>query len=92
MSDGFAYLDIIFFAMVAAFITRMAVWSGMMGGGRGRDNGPPVFLIVLHQEQTSQALIHLRARAHVRVWVIPVRPRAISHFELVHVFATVTDG
>ena len=36
-----------FFAMVAAFITRMAVWSGMMGGGRGRDNGPPVFLIVL---------------------------------------------
>jgi len=36
-----------FFAMVAAFITRMALWSGMMGGGRGRDNGPPVFLIVL---------------------------------------------
>jgi len=36
-----------FFAMVAAFITRMAVWSGMMGGGRNREGGPPVFLIVL---------------------------------------------
>ncbi len=36
-----------FFAMVAAFITRMAVWSGMMGGGRSREGGPPVFLIVL---------------------------------------------
>jgi heat shock protein HtpX len=35
-----------FFAMVAAFITRMAVWSGMMGG-RSREGGPPVFLIVL---------------------------------------------
>jgi heat shock protein HtpX len=36
-----------FFAMVAAFITRMAVWSGMMGGGRSREGGPPVFLIIL---------------------------------------------
>ena len=37
-----------FFAMVAAFITRMAVWSGMMGGrGGNREGGVPVFLIVL---------------------------------------------
>jgi heat shock protein HtpX len=36
-----------FFAMVAAFITRMAVWSGMMGGDRNREGGAPVFLIVL---------------------------------------------
>lgn len=34
-----------FFAMVAAFITRMAVWSGMLG--RSREGGAPVFLIVL---------------------------------------------
>jgi heat shock protein HtpX len=41
-----------FFAMLAAFITRMFLWSGMFGGfggGNNRDNnnGPPVWLIVL---------------------------------------------
>jgi len=40
-----------FFAMLAAFITRMFLWTGMfggMGGGnRDNNNGPPVWLIVL---------------------------------------------
>jgi len=45
-----------FFAMLAAFITRMFLWTGMFGGfggGMGGDNrgnnnnGPPVWLIVL---------------------------------------------
>src|SRR6185369_9994814 len=41
-----------FFAMLAAFITRMFLWTGMFGGfggGNNRDNnnGPPVWLIVL---------------------------------------------
>jgi heat shock protein HtpX len=44
-----------FFAMMAAFITRMFLWTGMfggfgggMGGGnRDNNNGPPVWLIVL---------------------------------------------
>jgi heat shock protein HtpX len=35
-----------FFAMVAAFITRMAMWSGMFGG-RSREGGAPAFLIIL---------------------------------------------
>jgi heat shock protein HtpX len=36
-----------FFAVLAGLLTRFALYSGMFGGGRGRDNGPPVFLIVL---------------------------------------------
>jgi heat shock protein HtpX len=36
-----------FFAMVAGLLARWALYSGMFGGGRSRDNGPPVFLIVL---------------------------------------------
>ena len=63
-----------------------------------RSSAPPdgqrqrVLFGVPHQEQTSQALVHLRARAHVRVRVIPVRPRAIGDLELVDVLATVADG
>jgi heat shock protein HtpX len=35
-----------FFSMVASYITQMALWSGMFGGGRDREGGAPVFLIV----------------------------------------------
>jgi heat shock protein HtpX len=35
-----------FFSMVASYITQMAMWSGMFGGGRDREGGAPVFLIV----------------------------------------------
>src|SRR4051812_35234925 len=37
-----------FFAMLAGMLTRWMMWTGMLGGGRDRDNnGPPVWLIVL---------------------------------------------
>jgi heat shock protein HtpX len=35
-----------FFSMVASYITHMAMWGGMMGG-RNREGGPPIFLIVM---------------------------------------------
>jgi heat shock protein HtpX len=35
-----------FFSMVASYITHMAMWSGMLGGGRDREGGAPAFLIV----------------------------------------------
>ena len=36
-----------FFSMVASYITQMAMWSGLFGGGDRREGGAPVFLIVL---------------------------------------------
>jgi heat shock protein HtpX len=37
-----------FFSMLAAFLMRMGLWTGMMGGGRNRDSGgAPAFLIML---------------------------------------------
>ena len=36
-----------FFAMLAALLTRMMLFTGMLGGGRRNDNGPPVWLIVM---------------------------------------------
>ena len=37
-----------FFAMLAGLLTRFGIYSGMFGGGRGRDNNSvPVWLIVL---------------------------------------------
>src|SRR5918999_3839958 len=35
-----------FFSMVASYITHMAMWSGMFGGGRDREGGAPAFLII----------------------------------------------
>jgi heat shock protein HtpX len=35
-----------FFSMLASYVAQMAMWGGMMGG-RGRDSGTPVFLIVM---------------------------------------------
>jgi heat shock protein HtpX len=36
-----------FFAMLAALLTRFGMFSGMFGGGRSRDGGTPVWLVVL---------------------------------------------
>src|SRR5829696_8372958 len=36
-----------FFSMVASYITQMAMWGGMFGGGRRDDNGTPIYLIVM---------------------------------------------
>jgi heat shock protein HtpX len=36
-----------FFAMLAAFLTRMGMFGGMFGGGRSRDGGAPAWLIIL---------------------------------------------
>ena len=36
-----------FFAMLAGLLTRFGIYGGMFGGDRGRDSGPPVWLIVL---------------------------------------------
>jgi heat shock protein HtpX len=36
-----------FFAMLAAMLTRFGMYAGMFGGGRNRDNGPPVWLIMM---------------------------------------------
>jgi heat shock protein HtpX len=35
-----------FFAMLAALLTRFGIYGGMFGGGRSRDGGTPVWLIV----------------------------------------------
>src|SRR3954449_10569053 len=35
-----------FFAMLAAMLTRFGIYGGMFSGGRDRDNGPPVWLIM----------------------------------------------
>jgi heat shock protein HtpX len=35
-----------FFAMVAAMLMRFGMYSGMFGGGRSREGGPPVWLIM----------------------------------------------
>jgi heat shock protein HtpX len=35
-----------FFAMVAAMLMRFGMYSGMFGGGRNREGGPPVWLIM----------------------------------------------
>jgi heat shock protein HtpX len=37
-----------FFAMLAALLTRIGLWSGMFGGGnRDNNNGPPVWIVVM---------------------------------------------
>jgi heat shock protein HtpX len=36
-----------FFAMLAALLTRFGIYGGMFGGGRSRDGGTPVWLVVL---------------------------------------------
>ncbi len=53
-----------FFAMLAGVLTRFALYSGMLGGGRGRDsNGPPIWLIVLVVSIATYAISFLLIRA-----------------------------
>jgi heat shock protein HtpX len=52
-----------FFAMCAALLTRIAMYSGMLGGGRDRDsNGPPIWLIVLVVSVVTYALSYVLIR------------------------------
>ncbi len=52
-----------FFAMIAAMITRFGLYAGMFGGGnRGRDNGPPVWLIMLVVSIVVYALSYVLIR------------------------------
>jgi heat shock protein HtpX len=52
-----------FFAMVAGLITRFAVYGGMFGGGRNRDGGVPVWLIVLVVSIVTYFISYLLIRA-----------------------------
>jgi heat shock protein HtpX len=36
-----------FFSMLAAFLMRMGMWTGMFGGGRNREGGAPALLIMI---------------------------------------------
>ena len=60
--------------------------------GRARGQRERVFLFVSNDDQCREPLIHLRAGPHMRVRVIPIGPRAIADFELVHVLAAGADG
>jgi heat shock protein HtpX len=52
-----------FFAMIAAFLTRVGLYSGMFGGGRSRDNnGAPVWLIILVVSVVTYALSYVLIR------------------------------
>ena len=52
-----------FFAMCAALLSRIAMYSGMFGGGRDRDsNGPPIWLIVLVVSVVTYALSYVLIR------------------------------
>ena len=52
-----------FFAMCAAMLTRISMYSGMLGGGRGRDsNGPPIWLIVMVVSIVTYAVSYVLIR------------------------------
>jgi heat shock protein HtpX len=51
-----------FFAMLAAILTRIGLYSGMFGGGRRNDNGPPVWLIVMVVSILTYALSFILIR------------------------------
>src|SRR3954453_22191554 len=52
-----------FFAMLAALLTRMGMYGGMFGGGgRDRDNGPPIWLIVFVVSILTYILSYLLIR------------------------------
>jgi heat shock protein HtpX len=49
-----------FFSMLAAFLMRMGMWTGMMGGGRSRDSGgAPAFLIMIVVSLITYVLSYL---------------------------------
>jgi heat shock protein HtpX len=52
-----------FFAMVAGMLTRFAMYGGMFGGGRSRDSGPPVWLIVMLVSIVTYFLSYILIRA-----------------------------
>jgi heat shock protein HtpX len=51
-----------FFAMLAALLTRFGIYGSMFGGGRDRDNGPPVWLIVTLVAIVTYALSYILIR------------------------------
>ncbi|MFN2468190.1 MAG: zinc metalloprotease HtpX [Gaiellaceae bacterium] len=51
-----------FFAMLAALVTRFGLYAGMFGGGRSRDSGPPVWLIVMLVSIVTYALSFILIR------------------------------
>ena len=74
-------------ARVEPAILQHAQELGVARGQRQR-----VLFGIAHQEQARQALVHLRARSHVRMRVVPVGARAIGDLEVVDVLATGADG
>jgi heat shock protein HtpX len=52
-----------FFAMLAGLLTRFGLYSGMFGGGRDRNGGLPVWLIVLVVSIVTYVLSFLLIRA-----------------------------
>ena len=52
-----------FFAMVAGMLTRFAMYGGMFGGGRSRDSGPPIWLIVMVVSLVTYFISYLLIRA-----------------------------
>jgi heat shock protein HtpX len=51
-----------FFAMLAALLTRFGMYAGMFGGGRSRDSGPPVWLIMMLVSIVVYALSYVLIR------------------------------
>jgi heat shock protein HtpX len=48
-----------FFSMLAAFMVRMGMWTGMMGGGRNRDGGAPAILIMIAVSLVTYVLSYI---------------------------------
>ena len=51
-----------------------------------------VLFAIGHEQQPLKAVINLRRRSDVRMWVIPVSARAVGHFEVVDVLGIVIHG
>jgi heat shock protein HtpX len=51
-----------FFAMLAAFLTRIGLYSGMFGGGRRDNNGTPVWLIIFLVSVVTYAISYVLIR------------------------------
>ncbi|HEY3183276.1 MAG TPA: zinc metalloprotease HtpX [Gaiellaceae bacterium] len=52
-----------FFAMLAALLTRFGLYGGLFSGGdRNRDNGPPIWLIILVVSVVTYALSYILIR------------------------------
>src|SRR3954470_15239077 len=51
-----------FFAMLAAFLTRVGLYGGMFGGGRRDDNATPVWLIIFLVSVVTYAISYILIR------------------------------